>query len=348
MERKSNKMEEIKIDVFGRVQGVRFRQFVKDKALEFRLAGCVSNRQDGSVSIIAQGERKKLEEFLSIVQRGSILSKIEGISYHWRKVSVVYSSFEIVVDKPFIADQKSSFTNLGKQLLGIGKDTPRHIAVIPDGNRRWAKQKGLDELEGHKKAGAYENLKSLLDEARKLGVLYFTIWAFSTENWKRSKREVEELFKVITGLLEQIEGDLVRDKIRFRHIGRRDRLPEKLTLIIEHLEDATKEFNSFNLQICLDYGGRDEIVRAINKAIKSGTTEVLEEELANYLDSAGVPDPDLIIRTSGEYRMSGFMPFQSTYSEFYFTDVHFPDFGPAQLREAVDSFTKRKRRFGGN
>ncbi|MGV8142637.1 MAG: polyprenyl diphosphate synthase [Candidatus Pacearchaeota archaeon] len=341
-------MEEIRIEIFGRVQGIRFRHFVKDKADELKLSGYVSNKPDGSVLVIAQGERKILNDFLAIIQKGSLLSKIESLAYNWRKSSKHYDSFEIFVDKPFIADQTSSFTNLGRQLFNLGRQTPKHIAIIPDGNRRWAKQKGYDEIEGHRKAGSYENLKMLLDEARKLGVLYFTIWAFSTENWKRSKREVEELFKLITSILERIEGDLVKDKIRFRHIGRRDRLPKKLLEIIERLEEVTKEFSLFNLQICLDYGGRDEIVRAINKAIKSGTSEVLEEELANYLDSAGIPDPDLIIRTSGEYRMSGFMPFQSTYSEFYFTDVHFPDFGPLQLKEAVESFTKRKRRFGGN
>ncbi len=341
-------MEEIKIEVFGRVQGVRFRHFVKENSDSLKLKGYVINRPDGSVLIVAQGERQKLIDFLSIIQKGSFLSKIESFSYNWRKISVNYESFEIVTDKPFIEDQTSSFANLGKQIFGIGKGIPKHIAIIPDGNRRWAKQKGLDEIEGHRKSGSYESIKLLLNEAKKLGAVYFTIWAFSTENWKRSKREVEELFKLITGLLERIEGDLLRDKIRFRHIGRRDRLPKKLLEIVERLEELTKDFNEFNLQVCLDYGGRDEIVRAINKAIKSGTSEVLEEDLTNYLDSVGVPDPDLIIRTSGEYRMSGFMPLQSAYSEFYFTDIHFPDFGPQQLREAVESFGKRKRRFGGN
>ncbi len=341
-------MGEIKIEVFGRVQGVRFRHFVKEKADKLKLNGYVNNKSDGSVIIIAQGNRQDLENFLSDIQKGSLLSKVEGVSYYWRKISKIHTSFDILTDKPFIADQTLSFTNLGKKLLGIGKDIPKHIAIIPDGNRRWAKQKGLDELEGHKRAGSYENIKSLLNEAKKLGAVYFTLWVFSTENWKRSKREVDELFKIIIELLERIESDLVKDKIRFRHIGRRDRLPKKLIEIIERLEEITKDFSSFNLQICLDYGGRDEIVRAINKAIKSGTSEVLEEELANYLDSVGIPDPDLIIRTSGEYRMSGFMPFQSAYSEFYFTDVHFPDFGPAQLKEAVESFKNRKRRFGGN
>lgn len=341
-------MQEIKIEIFGRVQGVRFRQFVKDKADALGLCGHVTNRSDGSVLIVAQGKKEEIEKLLDYVQKGPLLSKVEGISYFWRSKTKDFTGFEIVKDEGFIADQKSSFTNLGRRIFNVGGRAPVHVAVIPDGNRRWARGKGLDELEGHKKAGAYENLRALLNEAKNLDVKYFTIWAFSTENWNRSKKEVDALFELISGLLEKIEEDLVKDKIRFRHLGRKDRLPKKLLEVIEKLEERTKEFNDFNLQICLDYGGRDEIVRAINKAIKSGVSEIEEGDLHNYLDSYEIPDPDLIIRTSGEYRMSGFMPFQSTYSEFYFTDIHFPDFGPSELRKAIEEFGKRKRRFGGN
>ena len=340
--------KELKIEVFGRVHGVRFRNFIKTKADELGIKGYVTNRPDGSVLIVAQGSKDKLEELLVSAQKGSILAKVEGVSYFWKKSFKEYPDFEIIKEDSFISDQKSSFANLGKKLFGIGDKIPLHVSVIPDGNRRWARSKGLDEIEGHRKSGTYENLKSLLNEARKLKIKYFTIWAFSTENWSRSKKEVDALLELIGGLLEKIEGDLVADKIRFRHLGRKDRLPKKLLEIIEKLEERTKSFDAFNLQICLDYGGRDEIVRALNKVLKSGVSEIEEGDLHNYLDSYGIPDPELIIRTSGEYRMSGFMPFQSTYSEFYFTDVHFPDFGPTQLREAVESFGKRKRRFGGS
>ncbi len=341
-------MTEIKIEVFGRVQAVGFRHFVKEKAEGFGLMGYATNRHDGGVLIVAQGERNKLEEFLSEVHKGSMLSKVEGASYYWRKKTKDFSGFEILTDNGFISDQKSSFINLGKQLLGIGKTVPQHVTIIPDGNRRWAKKHGLDELEGHKKAGAYENLKLLLSEAEKIGIKYFTLWGFSTENWQRSKKEVDSLFELMKSLLVKIEDDLIKDNIRFRHLGRKDRLPKELVQVIDKLEERTKDFSDFNLQICLDYGGRDEIVRALNKAIKSGVSEIDEEDLKNYMDSAGIPDPDMIIRTSGEKRLSGFMPYQSVYSEFYFTDLHFPDFGPVQLREAVDEFSKRKRRMGGN
>lgn len=341
-------MKELKIEVFGRVQGVRFRQFVKDTADLMKVLGYVTNRPDGSVFIIAQGNEKILNEFLKKIQKGSILSKVEGMSYNFRNKSKEFEDFTILVEKNFISDQKSSLVNLGKKILGIGKNIPNHIAIIPDGNRRWAKGKGLDEIEGHRVGGSYDKLKALLDETQKIGVKYFTIWVFSTENWKRSQRELDSLFEIIGNILSKIEKDLVNEQVKFRHIGRKDRLPKNLVEVVEHLEELTKSFDKFNFQLCLDYGGRDEIVRAVNKALKNGSKEIAEDDLINYLDSYGIPDPDLIIRTSGEYRMSGFMPFQSTYSEFYFTDVHFPDFGPLQLREAVDSFDKRKRRFGGN
>tara|TARA_Y100000310_G_scaffold340504_1_gene436499 strand:+ start:582 stop:1280 length:699 start_codon:yes stop_codon:yes gene_type:complete len=231
-------------------------------------------------------------------------------------------------------------------MKGKGKSI-KHVAIIPDGNRRWAIEKGMKGIKGHEKSATYENLKDLMQEARDLGVEYMTFWGFSTENWKRSKTEINYVFGLIEKLLTRIEEDLIRDKIRFRHLGRRDRLPKKLIKVIDDVENATKEFEDFNLQICIDYGGRDEIVRALNKALRSGVQEINEEDFVNFLDSEGIPDPDLIIRTSGENRLSGFMSFQSAYSEFYFTNVHFPEFGAAELRKAVEEFTSRGRRFGG-
>ena len=137
-------MNELKIEIFGRVQGVRFRQFVKDTADKIGVRGYVTNRPDGSVLVIAQCERKKLEKFMGVVQKGSLLAKIEGVSYHWRNKTKDFNNFDIVVDKGFILDQKSSFINLGKQLLGMGNIIPVHVVIIPDGNRRWAKKQGID------------------------------------------------------------------------------------------------------------------------------------------------------------------------------------------------------------
>lgn len=345
-------MKEIKIEVFGRVQGVGFRHFAKEQADKLSLSGYVKNRSDGVVLIIAQGEKEQLEVFLHNVQKGPRLSKVDGVSYFWRDSDVKNkdikkNGFVIVFEKGIVEDQARSLLNLGKRVLNIKSSIPRHIAIIPDGNRRWAKEKGLGISEGHRKAASKENIIALLDEARNLGVKYLTFWVFSTENWNRDSKELKGLFGVILRSLKVLRDDALKNKVRFRHLGRKDRLSKNLVKFIEKLEKDTEKFDEFNFQMCLDYGGRDEITRAMNKMLKAGVQEITEDDIGMYLDSYGVPDPDLIIRTSGEKRMSGFMSFQSAYAEFYFTDLHFPDFGPKELRKAVEEFGRRRRTFGG-
>lgn len=339
-------MKELKIDVFGRVQGVGFRQFVKKTADRLGIKGIVQNAPDGRVSVIAQGSRTLLNEFLKEVQQGSFLSKVTSLSYLWRESTKGYSDFVIAVDQPFLSDQKKSFTNLGKNILQLQKTVPRHIAIIPDGNRRWAQSKGLKPWEGHRAASTKEHLSRLLQVLKELRIPYLSLWAFSTENWNREERELKELFSLLSNALDSFKEEFLKSGVRFRHLGRRDRLPPELIASISSLEDATAHISEFNLQMCLDYGGRDELARAINKILQSGVSAINEEEISRYLDTHGIPDPDLIIRTSGEQRMSGFMPYQGTYSEYYFTSLHFPDFGPDQLREAVADFERRKRNFG--
>jgi len=341
------KMEEIEIELFGRVQGVGFRHFIREQAGKLGVRGFVRNRSEGSVLIVAQGEKEKLEVFLYNVQKGPRLSKVEGVSYFWRKAGKSYESFEVALDMNFVKDQTRNLVTLGKRVLNIKRAVPRHVAIIPDGNRRWARAKGLKASEGHRKAGSMEHLTGLINEAQKLGVEYITFWFFSTENWKRDSKELKVLFDLISKGLKELEKEAIKNKVRFRHLGRKDRLPKELLKVIEQAEKSTKNFDKYNLQLCLDYGGRDEIARAMNKMLKSGMQEIKEEDIERYLDSNGIPDPDLIIRTSGERRMSGFMPFQGTYSEFYFADLHFPDFGPQELRRAVEEFSARRRRFGG-
>ncbi|MEK6908979.1 MAG: polyprenyl diphosphate synthase [Nanoarchaeota archaeon] len=229
----------------------------------------------------------------------------------------------------------------------MDKRIPIHVAIIPDGNRRWAVSKGLKKVDGYSKVD-YNHLENLLLEAKKLGSKYMSLWVFSTENWKRPKMEINFLFDhFLENIYKLLEGAL-KNKVRVKHLGRKDRLPAKIIDGLNLLESETAKFNEFTVLICMDYGGRDEIVRAINKILKSGRSEISEDDFKNYLDSSGIPDPDLIIRTSGEKRLSGFMPYQSVYSEFYFADVHFPDFESKQLKEAFEEFSKRKRRLGGN
>ena len=208
-----------------------------------------------------------------------------------------------------------------------------------DGNGRWAKAKGLPRLMGHR-AGA-DALDRVMHYCRDAGVEYLTVYAFSTENWKRSKEEVSGLMRLLSRFLKSKAKDLVENEVRFRVIGRRADLSEKLQREIAALEEKTAG-GRFTLAVALSYGGRDEIVRAAAK-FKGGT----EADFAALLDTGDMPDPDLLIRTSGELRLSNFLLWQLAYAEFYFTDVLWPDFGQDDFNKALESFAGRERRMGG-
>ncbi|MBR4523119.1 MAG: di-trans,poly-cis-decaprenylcistransferase [Kiritimatiellae bacterium] len=214
-----------------------------------------------------------------------------------------------------------------------------HLAVIMDGNGRWAEKRHLPRLMGHR-AGA-EALDRCMHYCKAAGIKYLTVYAFSTENWKRSEEEVSGLMKLLSGFIRSKEQTLVKEKVAFRVIGRRTDLSEKLQAEIAALEEKTRG-GEFTLVVALSYGGRDEIVRAAMK-FKGGT----EADFAACLDTAGIPDPELIIRTSGEQRTSNFLLWQSAYSEYYFTPVLWPDFDQAEFDKAMESFAKRERRKGG-
>ncbi|HLC78177.1 MAG TPA: polyprenyl diphosphate synthase [Candidatus Nanoarchaeia archaeon] len=222
---------------------------------------------------------------------------------------------------------------------------PKHIAIIPDGNRRWAKSKKFSLLSTYKAAGSYEKAKKLGEEAKKCGVEYISIWAFSTENWKRNKNEVKLAFRIIEDFIDSSIKHAEGDKYHFIHIGNKNKIPKTILDKIKKLEKKTRNFKGFTFILCLNYGGRDEIIRAVNKAIKN-KKKVNENSFKKILDTKEIPDPDLIIRTGGEKRLSGFMPFQSIYSELYFTNTPFPDFDIKHLREAIEDFKKRKRNLG--
>ena len=225
------------------------------------------------------------------------------------------------------------------------RTVPLHISLIPDGNRRWAVRQGLKKTKGYSVI-AYDFLEGLFLEAKRLGIEYFSFWGFSTENWNRPKKEIDFLFNHFLKNSAALLNGAIKYKIGIKHIGRKDRLPKKVVQELKRLEEATENYQAFTLQLCMDYGGRDELIRAVNKIIQSGVKEINEKQISSFLDTDDVPDPDLIIRTSGEQRTSGFMPYQSTYAELYFSSVYFPDFGPEQLREAVEEFARRKRNFG--
>lgn len=225
---------------------------------------------------------------------------------------------------------------------------PSHIAIIMDGNGRWAKQKGKSRNEGHKKGA--QVLQELSEYANALGVNYLTVYAFSTENWKRPKDEVEGLMNLLRHHLNRHLKDAKKKTIRFKVLGDKKGLPLDLQQKIEHLEKITADKPGMTVNLAINYGGRDELVRAFNKMLNYAkldpSIKIDEALVEQFLDTKGIPDPDLMIRTSGEMRISNFLPWQLAYSEFYFTDTLWPEFTTSTFDEALAAYQQRKRRFG--
>lgn len=224
--------------------------------------------------------------------------------------------------------------------------TPRHIAIIMDGNGRWARKRGLPRISGHR-AGT-ENLRKIIRACVDLGIQYLTIYAFSTENWARPREEVEALMGILEDVVENETAELNREGVQIRHIGRLEQLNLRLQKKIIQAIELTKNNHRLILTIAWNYGGRDEIVQAIKQIVSERipAEKVDEKVLVSHLFTNGIPDPDLIIRTSGEMRTSNFLMWQSAYSEWYFTDTLWPDFSKEELQKALQDFETRERRYG--
>jgi len=227
---------------------------------------------------------------------------------------------------------------------------PQHIAIIMDGNGRWAKNKGLPRTAGH--AAGAEAFRKIANYCRSIGVKYLTVYAFSTENWKRSEEEIGGIMRLLGAYLKEALRDMEKNKVRFCFFGDLSRLSPKLQKLCLEAENRSKDYE-IQVNFCLNYGGRDELVRAARAFArdvaegKRNPEELTEDILSDYLYSAGVPDPEVIIRPSGEMRTSNFLLWQSAYSEYVFMNVLWPDFGPAELDEAIAEYHRRNRRFGG-
>ena len=228
---------------------------------------------------------------------------------------------------------------------------PRHIAIIMDGNGRWAKGRGLPRTAGH--AVGAETFRTIATYCRELGIGYLTVYAFSTENWKRSADEVAAIMGLLQKYLLEAVRDMEKEKVRFVFFGDLAPLSDELRRLCRQVEHDSAKFEGCQVNICLNYGGRDEIVRGARAfardclAGKADPERLTEELFGGYLYSAGVPDPDLVIRPSGEERISNFLLWQSAYAEYYFTDVCWPDFDRGELRKAIAAYQGRSRRFGG-
>jgi len=222
------------------------------------------------------------------------------------------------------------------------KHIPIHIAIIMDGNRRWARARGLPILEGHRRV-ADKILEPLIEHAAKRGVRYMTFWAFSTENWQRSAQEVRGIMAIFRHVIKKRWARLHEKGVRVRVIGDLSKFPADIKKALEDVIEQTKDNTTITAIFALNYGGRDEIIRAIKKVSPDALTP---DTFSQLLDTSGIPDPELIIRTGGEQRLSGFLLWQSEYSELYFPSWYMPEFTPERLDEAVEEFQKRKRRFG--
>jgi undecaprenyl diphosphate synthase len=234
--------------------------------------------------------------------------------------------------------------------LPKGTKIPNHIAIIPDGNRRWARAKGLYTLEGHKRG--FERATELARAARSWGVHTVTVWGFSTENWDRTPKEINYLMKLYSRLVDEYMKDAMKEGVKLVHLGRKDRLPSFLVKKITNAEEKTKNNKNYIGNIAIDYGGHDDIIRAMKAMLADGVAqdEVNKHLFEKYLDTKNQPYPyvDLLIRTSGEQRTSGLLLWQMEYAEIFWEPDHFPDFSPAKLRGAIIDYSRRRRRFGGN
>ncbi|MGQ9547963.1 MAG: isoprenyl transferase [Roseiflexus sp.] len=224
---------------------------------------------------------------------------------------------------------------------------PRHIAIIMDGNGRWARQRHLPRLAGHR-AGT-ENIRRIVTECAEQGVQYLTLYAFSTENWSRPSAEVDGLMRILSDFIDRETINLHREGARLRHLGRLENISAELRQKILDAIELTRHNTRITLAVAFNYGGRADIVDAVRELISLGVKpeEVTEALIGNHLSTRGMPDPDLIIRTSGEWRLSNFLIWQAAYSEYWTTPVYWPDFSPEHLRQAIYDYGQRERRFGG-
>jgi undecaprenyl diphosphate synthase len=226
------------------------------------------------------------------------------------------------------------------------EQVPEHVAIIMDGNGRWALKRSLPRLAGHH-AGT-ENLRRIIRASVEFGIKYLTIYAFSTENWGRPREEVDGLMRILEDVLDKELNELNEQGVQIRHLGRLDQLSPRLQKKVIHAVETTRQNSRLILNVALNYGGRDELINAVQQIIRDGVAaeDVTAELVSHYLYTAGIPDPDLIIRTSGELRISNFLIWQSAYSEWYVTPVFWPDFGKEEFRKALEEFVQRDRRYG--
>jgi len=228
--------------------------------------------------------------------------------------------------------------------MSVNNFNPKHVAIIMDGNGRWATEKGLDRSEGHIKG--YENIKPIVIAAKKLGIKFLTIYAFSTENWNRSKEEIEFILNLAASVIDKESDELNKNNVNITHLGSKDKMPKDMLNKIQRSEKLTKNNKDFFLSVAFNYGSRNQIVQSINNIIQSNEKKITEKKFSESLSKNQFPDPDLIVRTGGQKRLSNFLLWESAYSELFFLDLFWPDFSEKDLSSVMEEFSKRKRNFG--
>lgn len=233
---------------------------------------------------------------------------------------------------------------MAKKVSVVPAVIPQHIAIIMDGNGRWARKRVLPRTAGHK--AGFDNFVDTVNLCGRIGVSYLTVYAFSTENWRREKGEVDELIKLMNNGIKNYLPEMQENNVKLRILGDLTMFDENSRIMLENSVKTLSNNTGMLLSICLSYGGRQEILQAVNNILSEGKKNITAEDLESCLYTSGIPDPDFIIRTSGELRTSNFLLWQSAYSEYYFTDVLWPDFKKAELFKAIEAFSSRKRRYG--
>ncbi len=238
------------------------------------------------------------------------------------------------------------FRKKASSSLKEGEKTPvlRHVAFIMDGNGRWAKKRHLPREFGHKKGA--KNFQNIIDHCAKIGIRYVTVYAFSTENWRRPQKEIDAIMSLLSEYLDMVETDSKTKDIQFVFLGDKTPLPEELRGRMQKVEEETRG-RKFMLNIAINYGGRDDILHACNKLLEAGKQKVSEEDFSRALYTAHAPNPDLVIRTGGDCRISNFLLWESAYAEYYFTATLWPDFSSKELDQTINAFSARHRRYGG-
>jgi undecaprenyl diphosphate synthase len=336
----------VRIVIRGRVQGVFMRKWIKRYADNHELFGTVENKKDGSVEVYVFGTQEKIDTAVEVFKKGSVLSKVQDIKvfpvksalFSSNSFTILYGSSSYIIDKAkaFLCLVKNTFTRTVEYA-----HIPKHLVIIPDGNRRYAMRRKWLPTAGHTHGA--RRMGELVEYAFDHGVTHLTVWGFSTENWKRSKEEIDSLMKLFLHAMDQYEALCHKHTIRFYHFGRKDRIPEVLRTRMEVLSAATMYYGERHIAFAIDYGGMDEIIRAVEQVQEK---RLHADAIVNCTDSAVFPPVDLVIRTGGEMRTSGILPLATLYAEYYFSSKYFPDFTTKHLHVAFKEFEKRKRRFG--